>query len=1617
MRSHGWLQFVFGIGIILQRANGLKTAVVVYDNSSCSAPAVSVTFTSSLICTPQTNHYDPICVSNGAAYSVSDCTNYNRGGWDDVGVAREAFGDFYNGYPYLGLEKYVLGRCGQSDFVASATMYRLDENCYADVAGTTSHKLTLNHSAIITTYSDATCTNVATTTTVRQSSIGANRYGFCVDEMTAFIGGARPNFTVVTNYDDDTCSTTPTQISFSQDFKCLGTANAPCQAGGASHFSTSGCAGDFFGYSATAFGTNSPYVIVEDFRNPWCNDVEFVTVYSADGACHTSADGTTSFRAFINLADSTATITTYSDLECNIVASDSSLDSQTISSSPCVRRDCDYWLGCSRRYAVGGLGGPSSQGRKTAVVVYDNSSCSAPAVSVTFTSSLICTPQTNHYDPICVSNGAAYSVSDCTNYNRGGWDDVGVAREAFGDFYNGYPYLGVEKYVLGRCGQSDFVASATMYRLDENCYADVAGTTSHKLTLNHSAIITTYSDATCTNVATTTTVRQSSIGANRYGFCVDEMTAFIGGARPNFTVVTNYDDDTCSTTPTQISFSQDFKCLGTANAPCQAGGASHFSTSGCAGDFFGYSATAFGTNSPYVIVEDFRNPWCNDVEFVTVYSADGACHTSADGTTSFRAFINLADSTATITTYSDLECNIVASDSSLDSQTISSSPCVRRDCDYWLGCSRRYAVGGLGGPSSQGRKTAVVVYDNSSCSAPAVSVTFTSSLICTPQTNHYDPICVSNGAAYSVSDCTNYNRGGWDDVGVAREAFGDFYNGYPYLGLEKYVLGRCGQSDFVASATMYRLDENCYADVAGTTSHKLTLNHSAIITTYSDATCTNVATTTTVRQSSIGANRYGFCVDEMTAFIGGARPNFTVVTNYDDDTCSTTPTQISFSQDFKCLGTANAPCQAGGASHFSTSGCAGDFFGYSATAFGTNSPYVIVEDFRNPWCNDVEFVTVYSADGACHTSADGTTSFRAFINLADSTATITTYSDLECNIVASDSSLDSQTISSSPCVRRDCDYWLGCSRRYAVGGLGGPSSQGRKTAVVVYDNSSCSAPAVSVTFTSSLICTPQTNHYDPICVSNGAAYSVSDCTNYNRGGWDDVGVAREAFGDFYNGYPYLGVEKYVLGRCGQSDFVASATMYRLDENCYADVAGTTSHKLTLNHSAIITTYSDATCTNVATTTTVRQSSIGANRYGFCVDEMTAFIGGARPNFTVVTNYDDDTCSTTPTQISFSQDFKCLGTANAPCQAGGASHFSTSGCAGDFFGYSATAFGTNSPYVIVEDFRNPWCNDVEFVTVYSADGACHTSADGTTSFRAFINLADSTATITTYSDLECSSVASDSSLDSQTLSSSPCVRRDCDFWFGCSRRYAVGGLGSPLALGKKTAVVVYEDHFCAVTPTVLSVTSTLQCTSPSAPACDTLFAGPNAVYQARECIENMDDFVESKFGSTPYLTVENYANGTNCQVENNVTMYAADGKCHLSPNDGKYFAFTQKSDGAVVITTYPTSSCQYQDAFVFVLDSWNVNTGTCVDNKIFRTSKRPLATEINTPPTTTPAPQTWTPTPTPTAGPPPITVPVEDETEARLKIMFPDWLWESPPPRIFASDGRHYHQRSPDHRFP
>lgn len=99
---------------------------------------------------------------------------------------------------------------------------------------------------MITTFSDTTCTNVKSTTTVQQAAMGLGLYGLCLDEVTGFYGGPRPNLTAIAIYEDDKCSRTPTQLRFSQDFVCFGTTDAPCQSYDNSRFSTAGCTSDFW---------------------------------------------------------------------------------------------------------------------------------------------------------------------------------------------------------------------------------------------------------------------------------------------------------------------------------------------------------------------------------------------------------------------------------------------------------------------------------------------------------------------------------------------------------------------------------------------------------------------------------------------------------------------------------------------------------------------------------------------------------------------------------------------------------------------------------------------------------------------------------------------------------------------------------------------------------------------------------------------------------------------------------------------------------------------------------------------------------------------------------------------------------------------------------------------------------------------------------------------------------------------------------------------------------------------------------------------------------------------------------------------------------------------------
>ncbi|RLN06480.1 hypothetical protein BBJ28_00019562 [Nothophytophthora sp. Chile5] len=1145
----------------------MRATIATYENSSCSQPASTLTYTNSVDCKPQEDHWNPVCEDDGLVYSVSDCTHYYQGGWDSYSIYDESFG--WN--PSLLVETYdtTVGWCGDDTALGDITVYHLDENCHSNWVGTASSKLTLGHSLTLSMYNDADCTTLATETTVSYAM--ATGYHQCVGNNTKYyLGGPTPPMTAVAVYEDDICSEAPVKLRFTQGFVCSAQQDpekSMCQADGNAHYSFSNCASNYSEVAAATFGNNTPYLIMEEFDNYWCGQAANVTVFKADGSCHTNSDDVTSFRVTLE-PDSTATITTYGDTFCNSVNNSTDVDKQTLMSYSCVGvSGCGSNYGCSQRFSIGGLGGPPAMGRMKSVALYGNSSCSQPAEMLTLSSGLTCIPQADRWNPVCAEDGLVYSVSDCIDYPYSdSWQMYDLTNQVFGWQQ---PYLTIETYdtSVGWCGDRDALNNITVYPLDGDCHVNRAGTGSTKLTMGHSLKITTFADAHCTATEMKNETTVSYAVATGYHPCVSNNTRYyLGGPTPPMTAVSIFDDSSCSEAPVKLEFTQDFVCpaqLDPTKSTCQAVGSGHYSLSNCTSNYFPLAATMFGNDIPYLVMEDFADPWCSQVANVTVFKADGSCHINTDDTTSFKVTIN-ANKTATITTYDDPGCSSIHNSTHADKRMLTSYPCVSG-----YGWSQRFSIGGLGGPPSLGRMKAVAPYDNSSCSQPAGTVSFDRELTCTPQAKSWNLVCEDDGTVYSVSDCVNYYSVGWEASNFLYTAFG----WRPFVIVETYdtTMGWCGDQSVLGDVTAYLLDENCHSNGAGTTSSKLTLDHSLTLSTYNDADCTALVTETTVSFGT--ASGYHQCVGNNTRYyLGGPTPPMTAVAVYEDDTCSKAPVKLQFTQGFACAADLNSTistCKADGSALYSLSNCTSDYSGVAASTFGSSTPYLIMEEFFD-WCGRVVNVTVYKADGSCHANPDDVTSFRVTLE-PDSTATITTYDDTYCSSINNSTDVDRYTLMYKNCVwSNDCgnSEGYGCSKRYSLGGLDGTTSMNRNLVVAVYDESSCDAVPVQVVVTNQLVCTPPSA---PVCdkkrVGGNTVYQSHDCID------DYTEFASSKFGKA----PYIVVENYRNGsNCGTKDGV---TVYLADGLCHPSASDGTSFKIqaSFGGSVTFTTYPTASC--------------------------------------------------------------------------------------------------------------------------------------------------------------------------------------------------------------------------------------------------------------------------------------------------------------------------------------------------------------------------------------------------------------------------------------------------------
>lgn len=181
---------------------------------------------------------------------------------------------------------------------------------------------------------------------------------------------------------------------------------------------------------------------------------------------------------------------------------------------------------------------------------------------------------------------------------------------------------------------------------------------------------------------------------------------------------------------------------------------------------------------------------------------------------------------------------------------------------------------------------------------------------------------------------------------------------------------------------------------------------------------------------------------------------------------------------------------------------------------------------------------------------------------------------------------------------------------------------------------------------------------------------------------------------------------------------------------------------------------------------------------------------------VVAVYDESSCSGTPVKLTFTRGFDCIGgfqdPAKSECGRDGSSLYSVSSCTSDDYDtYTMNTFGNFTQYLIMREWDSSDCKGYSNVTVYTADGSCHSNTDDATSFKVMLT-AESTAEITTYSDQYCGTMDSSTTVSKRQLLSGTCFASDhCDSWYGCAKAFSVGGLETLPTSGLMTAVVIFD----------------------------------------------------------------------------------------------------------------------------------------------------------------------------------------------------------------------------------
>ncbi|KAG1683740.1 hypothetical protein DVH05_014131 [Phytophthora capsici] len=479
----------------------------------------------------------------------------------------------------------------------------------------------------------------------------------------------------------------------------------------------------------------------------------------------------------------------------------------------------------------------------------------------------------------------------------------------------------------------------------------------------------------------------------------------------SLTYVANYEDAACTWTPTQFVFTSDANatCASTDPPRCSAvSGSSIRRYEACStpSQYFDVLKTAFRSKL-YLVAKTYSDPGkCEVLDQVTAYVADNLCHVAVDGVSSFRVTTIIESGFAVLTTYSGKTCSGTGQDEELNYSNLTTTTCAD-------GVDQLFSMGG-----ATNKWSVMSVFSDSECALNPINLQVYHRFICDAERNPANAECgVLINTLYSTWSCAE------DYIAFIENALGD---GVPFL-LEEwfYDVPNCTQLEHLM---VYPADGSCIS--MDWPSYKVHLHHDGTVTfdTFGSSNCTGDPETQSFDRARLTANS---CVaDSNTKYsIGGVTPQWRSIAIYESDACSTNPVQLTYTRDFICeprTSRGDSGCVVGQqVMTSSVSDCTDDYFAFTAAGYDGNHPHVLIENYVGDGeCSELESASVYSADGLCHDSSDGLTSFSVTFE-PDLSVTMEIYDGSNCNGTNSSQQIDRDLLESHECFEANKKFYTG----------------------------------------------------------------------------------------------------------------------------------------------------------------------------------------------------------------------------------------------------------------------------------------------------------------------------------------------------------------------------------------------------------------------------------------------------------------------------------------------------------------------------------------------------------------------------------------------------------------